>query len=47
MALKLQASLDKYDLRKKIFAYVKDKGVNWGALTTILKRVINCEDFGG
>jgi hypothetical protein len=47
MALKLQALLDKYDLRKKILAYVKDKGVNLGALTTILKCVINCEDFGG
>ncbi len=47
MALKLQALLDKYDLRKKILAYVKNKGVNLGALTTILKCEINCENFGG
>ncbi len=37
--------LDKYGLKKKIIAYVKDEGSNFNAMTTALKDVINCESF--
>jgi hypothetical protein len=35
--------LDKYVLRKKIIAYVKDEGSNLNAMTIALKVVINYE----
>jgi hypothetical protein len=38
--------LDKYGLRKKIIAYVKDEGSNFNAMTITLKAIINCESFG-
>ncbi len=38
--------LDKYGLRKKIIAYVKDKGSNINAMTVALKVVVNCEFLG-
>jgi hypothetical protein len=37
--------LDKYALRKKIIAYVKDEGSNLNAMTTALKVVVNYEPF--
>ncbi len=46
MARNLIELLDQYDLKKKIVAYVKDKGANLNAMTTILKFVMNYEVFG-
>jgi hypothetical protein len=43
--MKLQALLDKYNLWKKILAYVKDEGSNLGAMTT-LKFVVSCDNLG-
>jgi hypothetical protein len=37
--------LDKYGLRKKIIAYVKDEGSNLNAMTTKLKVVVNFESL--
>ncbi len=38
--------LDKYGLKRKIIANVKDEGSNFNAIITILKVVHNCESFG-
>ncbi len=38
--------MDKYGLRKKIIAYVKDEGLNLNAMITVLKVVVNYESFG-
>jgi hypothetical protein len=38
--------LDKYGLKKKIIANVKDEGSNFNAITTILKVVQNCKSLG-
>jgi hypothetical protein len=38
--------LDKFGLRKKIIAYVKDEGSNLNAMTFVLKFVVNCETLG-
>jgi hypothetical protein len=38
--------LDKYGLRKKIIAYVKDGGSNLNAMTIVLYVVVNYESFG-
>jgi hypothetical protein len=38
--------LDKYGLRNKIIAYVKDEGSNLNAMTIALKAVVNYESFG-
>jgi hypothetical protein len=38
--------LDKYSLRKKIIAYVKNDGSNFNAMIIALKVVINCKSFG-
>ncbi len=38
--------LDKYGLRKKIVAYVKDEGSDLNVMTTTLKPIVNCESFG-
>ncbi len=46
MAVKLQAFLDKYNLWKKITAYVKGEGSKLRAMTTTLKSVVNCDDLG-
>jgi hypothetical protein len=35
--------LNKFGLRKKIIAYVKDEGFNLNAMTFALKFVISCE----
>jgi type IV pilus biogenesis protein CpaD/CtpE len=43
MARNLIELLDQYNLRKKIVAYVKDKGANLNAMTIALKFVVNCE----
>ncbi len=43
LAKKLTKLLDKYGLRKKIIAYVKDEGSNLNAMTSALKFVVNCE----
>jgi hypothetical protein len=37
MAMKLRALLNRYGSKKKFLAYMKDEGVNLGALTTTLK----------
>jgi hypothetical protein len=38
--------LDKYGLRKKIIACVKDEGSNLNVMTSVLKFVVNSESFG-
>ncbi len=39
--------LGKYNLKKKMIAYVKDKGSNLNtSMTTILKSVVNCNILG-
>ncbi len=45
LVLKFQALFNKYDLRVKIFTYVKDEGVNLNAMITILKLVVSCENL--
>jgi hypothetical protein len=34
---------NKYELRKKIIAYVKDGGFNLNVMITILKSIISCD----
>jgi hypothetical protein len=46
LARSLTMLLDKYGLKKKIIAYVKDEGSNLNAMTVALKVVINCEFLG-
>jgi hypothetical protein len=46
LAKSLTKLLDKYGLREKIIAYVKDEGSNLNAMTTTLKVVVNCKSFG-
>jgi hypothetical protein len=38
--------LEKYGLRKKIIAYVKNEGSNLNAMIIELKHVVNCESLG-
>jgi len=38
--------LDKYGLRKKIIAYVKDEGSSLNAMPTTLKVIVNFEYLG-
>jgi hypothetical protein len=38
--------LDKYALKRKIIAYVKDEGSNLNAMTNALKYVISCDCLG-
>jgi hypothetical protein len=46
LARSLTKLLDKYGLRKKIIAYVKDEGSNFNTMATTLKVVVNYESFG-
>jgi hypothetical protein len=46
LAKNLTKLLDKYGLKKKIIANVKDEGSNFNAITIILKVVQNCESLG-
>jgi hypothetical protein len=46
LAKNLIELLDKYGLKRKIIANVKDEGSNFNAITIILKVVHNCESFG-
>ncbi len=43
LARSLTKLVDKYGLRKKIIAYVKDEGSNFNAMTIALKAIMNCE----
>jgi hypothetical protein len=38
--------LDKYGLRKKIIAYVKDERSNLNVMTITLKVIVICVSFG-
>ncbi len=38
--------LNSYALKRKIIAYVKDKGSNLNTMTTILKSIIGCDMLG-
>jgi hypothetical protein len=38
--------LDKHGLRKKIFAYVKDEGFHFNAMTIIWKYIVSHESLG-
>jgi len=46
LAKSLIELLDKYSLRKKFIAYVKDEGSNLNVMIGALKSVINCESLG-
>jgi hypothetical protein len=46
LARSLTKLLNKYGLRKKIIAYVKDEGSNLNAMITTLKAIVNYEYFG-
>jgi hypothetical protein len=46
LARSLIELLDKYGLRKKIIVYVKDEGLNFNAMITALKVVVNYESLG-
>jgi len=46
LAKSLTKLLDKYGLREKNIAYVKDEGSNLNAMIGVLKFVVNCESFG-
>ncbi len=46
LAKSLKKLLDKYGLRKKIIAYVKDEGSNFKTMIITLKAIVNCESFG-
>jgi hypothetical protein len=46
LARNLTKLLDKYGLKKKIIANVKNEGSNFNAMTTILKFIENCESLG-
>ncbi len=46
LARSLIELLDKYGLRKKIIAYVKDEGLNLNAMIIALKVVVNYECLG-
>jgi len=43
--LKFQAFFNKFDLRVKIFTYVKDEGVNLNAMIMILKLIVSRENL--
>jgi hypothetical protein len=40
--MKLIELLGKYNLKKKIIAYVKDEGYNLNTMTKTLKSIVNC-----
>jgi hypothetical protein len=42
LAKSMTKLLDKYGLRKKIIAYVKNDGSNFNAMTIALKAIVNC-----
>jgi hypothetical protein len=42
----LRKLLDKYGLRKKIIAYVKDEGPNLNSMPTTWKVIVNFEYLG-
>ncbi len=46
LAINLIKFLDAYVLRKKIIAYVKDKGSNLNIMSLTLKSVVNCDVLG-
>jgi hypothetical protein len=46
LAKNLTELLDKYGLKRKIIVNVKNEGLNFNAITTILKVVQNCESHG-
>jgi hypothetical protein len=43
LAKNLIEFLEKYDLRKKIIAYVKNEGFNFNTMTIALKLVVSCD----
>jgi hypothetical protein len=45
LAKSLTNLLDKHGLRKKIFAYVKDEGFHFNAMTIILKSIVSRESL--
>ncbi len=46
LAKSLTKLLDKHGLRKKIIVYVKNEGLNFNAMTIVLKVIINYKPFG-
>jgi hypothetical protein len=46
LAISLTKLLDKYGLRKKIIAYVKNEWSNFNAMITTLKAVVNYGSLG-
>jgi hypothetical protein len=45
LAKSLTELLDKYDLRKKIIAYVKDEGSNFNVMIGAMRSIVNCESL--
>jgi hypothetical protein len=46
LAISLTELLDKYGLRKKIIAYVKNEWSNFNAMITALKAIVNYGSLG-
>jgi hypothetical protein len=46
LAKNLIELVDKYDLKKKMIAYVKNEGSKFNTMTIVFKSVINCDIFG-
>jgi hypothetical protein len=46
LAKKLIESLKKYDLKKKMIAYVKDEGSKLNTMIIVFKSIISCDIFG-
>jgi hypothetical protein len=46
LAKNLTKLLGKYDLRKKIIAYVKDEGSNLNIMIVVLKFIVSCNVLG-
>ncbi len=46
LAKNLTNLFDKYDVRKKIIAYVDNEGFNLNTMIITLKSTISCEYFG-
>jgi hypothetical protein len=38
--------LSKYDLKKKVIAYVKDEGYNFNIMIIALKSIVSCDILG-
>lgn len=42
LAVQLRVLLEKFQLTKKVFCYVKDEGTNLSTITQALKTIVTC-----